>query len=85
MKVTFSSGFQKDIKKAKDKTLARIILEVIELFEQANTLEDIPNIKKLKGHTTAYRYRKGKYRIGFYFEDDTILFAAFLSREKIYR
>jgi len=47
-------------------------------------LNDVPNIKKLKGHPSAFRYRKGKYRIGFYLKNDTIEFAAFDNRGKIY-
>ena len=37
---------------------------------KANNLTEIPNIKQLKGHSSAFRYRKGKYRIGFYLEDE---------------
>lgn len=85
MKIEFLSGFEKDLSRTKDKKLATIILDCIDLFENASKLEDIPNIKKLRGHTTAYRYRKGKYRIGFYLEDNTILFAAFAPRNKIYK
>ena len=84
MKIEFKSGFEKDLSLTRDKTLARIILECIALVDKANKLNDVPNIKKLKGHSSAFRYRKGKYRIGFYFEDETITFAAFDRRDKIY-
>jgi mRNA interferase RelE/StbE len=84
MKVEFLSGFEKDLSLNRDKALAKLILGCIDLFEKASKINDVPNIKKLKGHSTAFRYRKGKYRIGFYFEDDTIVFAAFDSRDKIY-
>ena len=85
MEVKFLSGFNKDLSLLSDKTLAKLIFQCIQLFEKANTLSEIPNIKKLKGHPTAYRYRKGKYRIGFYVEKNTILFAAFAPRGKIYK
>jgi mRNA interferase RelE/StbE len=84
MKVEFLSGFEKDLSLTRDKVLAKIILECIGLFEKADKIKDVPNIKKLRGHSSAFRYRKGKYRIGFYFEDETILFAAFDTRDKIY-
>ena len=84
MKIEFLSGFEKSLSLTRDKVLAKIILECIDLFEKANKISDIPNIKKLKGHSSAYRYRKGKYRIGFYFEEETIIFAAFDTRDKIY-
>lgn len=85
MNVEFLSGFEKELAATHDKTLAKIIFDCIQIFENAKSLGDIPNIKKLKGHTTAYRYRKGKYRIGFYFENETVIFAAFAPRDKIYR
>ena len=85
MNIEFSEGFDKDIAKSKDKKLALILLKCIELFENANDLDDISNIKKMKGHTSAFRYRKGKYRIGFYYENNIVLFAAFLPRDKIYK
>lgn len=84
MKVVFLSGFEKDLTHTRDKMLAQIILDCIELFENAQHIKEIPNIKKLKGHSSAYRYRKGKYRIGFYLEDETIEFAAFDTRDRIY-
>ena len=84
MKVEFLSGFQKDLTQTRDKILAGIILDCIALFEKAEKLSDVPNIKQLKGHPSAYRYRKGKYRIGFYLEENTVVFAAFDNRDKIY-
>ena len=86
MKVEFLSGFDKDLSHIRDKMLAKIIHQCIDLFENANKISDVPNIKQLKGHTNAFRFRKGKYRIGFYLEDDeTIVFAAFDTRDKIYQ
>lgn len=85
MNVEFVSGFEKELAGTQDKKLAKIIFDCIHLFEKAKNLVDIPNLKKLKGHSTAYRYRKGKYRIGFYFENETAIFAAFAPRDKIYR
>ena len=84
MKVEFLSGFEKDLSNTRDKILAKIILECIDRFEKANKISEVPNIKRLKGHPSAFRYRKGKYRIGFYLEDQTIVFAAFDTRDKIY-
>jgi len=55
------------------------------MFEKANSLNDLPNIKKLKGHPSAFSFRKGKYRIGFYMESEKVVFAAFDTREKIYQ
>ena len=85
MKVRFLSPFEKELSQLRDKVLSRIILDCIELFEKADKISSIPIVKQLKGHPSAYRYRKGKYRIGFYLNDETITFAAFDTRDKIYR
>jgi mRNA interferase RelE/StbE len=85
MKIKFLIGFEKDLSRTRDKKLAQTLLDCIHLFDNAKKLEEIPNIKKLKGHPLAYRYRKGKYRIGFYFENNTITMAAFAPRSKIYK
>jgi hypothetical protein len=53
MKVEFLSGFEKDLSLTHDKVLAKIILDCIEVFEKANKINDVPNIKKLKG---AFQY-----------------------------
>ncbi|HAO10876.1 MAG TPA: plasmid stabilization protein, partial [Planktothrix sp. UBA8407] len=41
--------------------------------------------KKLKGDDNAYRLRVGDYRIGFYFDGETVTFARVLHRKDIYR
>ncbi|XZN91975.1 MAG: type II toxin-antitoxin system RelE family toxin [Microcoleus sp.] len=48
-----------------------------------NDLQTIVNLKKLKGDDNAYRL--GDYRIGFYFDGETVTFARVLHRKDIYR
>ena len=85
MKVKFLTGFERDISHLNDKVLSKIIIDCVEVFEKADNIRAIPNVKQLKGHPSAFRYRKGKYRIGFYLEDNIITFAACDTRDKIYR
>lgn len=54
-------------------------------MESIDSLDEIPNIKKLKGHKSAYRIRIGDYRLGFFFENTTIIFARFVHRKDIYK
>jgi len=35
------------------------------LFEKAEKLSDVPNVKQLKGHPSAYRYRKENSELAF--------------------
>ena len=85
MKVEFLSGFERDLSHTRDKMLAKLVLDCIDLFEKADKIIEVPNVKRLKGHPSAFRYRKGKYRIGFYLENQIIVFAAFDTRDKIYQ
>ena len=54
-------------------------------MEKTDSLERIPNTKKLKGHKTAYRARIGDYRLGFFFENSTLTLARFVHRKDIYK
>jgi mRNA-degrading endonuclease RelE of RelBE toxin-antitoxin system len=47
-------------------------------------MHNIANLKKLKGHLTAYRIRSGDYRIGIFIENKVVIFACFAHRKDIY-
>ncbi|MBY0435624.1 MAG: hypothetical protein K2U26_16105 [Cyclobacteriaceae bacterium] len=85
MNVVFLKAFEKELAKTKDKKLALSIKGFIELMESSDSLQGIPQIKKLSGHKTAYRIRMGDYRLGFYFSANTITLAALGHRKEIYR
>ncbi|MBP9665285.1 MAG: hypothetical protein KBD94_11735 [Pyrinomonadaceae bacterium] len=85
MKVEFLKRFSKDIDEITVRSVRSALKRVIELMESADTLGKIPNTKKLKGHKTAYRIRVGEYRLGFFFENKTIILARFVNRKDIYK
>jgi mRNA interferase RelE/StbE len=85
MKVEFLKKFSKDLDDLRLKSAKEALTKVIELMESADSLDKIPHTKKLKGHKTAYRTRVGDYRLGFFFENATILLARFLHRKDIYQ
>ena len=85
MKVEFLAQFERDLSAVRDKSLKDEIFKVITLLEQARTLRDVPNVKKLKGYKSSYRLRVGNYRIGFRLERSVIELARFLDRKEIYR
>lgn len=85
MRVKFGKLFSKDLLKIKDSTLKEDIVEVIVLLENSESIQSISNIKKMKGHSEAYRIRIGKYRLGFYFDGEVIELARFAKREDIYK
>ena len=85
MKVEFLRRFSKDLDDVKTRSVKQSVIRLIELMEAIDALDKIPNTKKLKGHRSAYRTRVGDYRLGFFFENSTILLARFLHRKDIYK
>jgi mRNA interferase RelE/StbE len=85
MKVEFLKSFSKDLDSVNSKSAKKSLLRVIETLEQATDLNSVANIKKLKGHKSAYRVRIGDYRLGFFAVGSILLLARFLHRKDIYK
>jgi mRNA-degrading endonuclease RelE of RelBE toxin-antitoxin system len=85
MTVEFLAKFLKDLEKLKAPRLKESIVKTIEQLESAENLSEIPNIKKLKGHKSAYRIKLGDYRIGFFLEETTIELARVVHWKDIYK
>jgi len=77
--------FFKDLLKIKDSTLKKDIVEAIGSLENSESIQNVSNIKKIRGHSEAYRIRIGKYRLGFYFDGEVIELVRFVKREDIYK
>jgi len=74
----------KQLRNLRDPKLADAIDNAIRNVEQAESPQGIKQIKKLKGHQTAYRIRCGDYGIGVFIANNTVLFATVLPRKDIY-
>lgn len=86
MKVEYLPTFLKDLKALKSTPVFEQVKAVV--FAEIPNLTDLQtlvNLKKIKGDDNAYRLRVGDYRIGFYFDDETITFVRVLHRKDIYR
>jgi mRNA interferase RelE/StbE len=84
MQVDYTSRFEKRFDALRDDNLRLRLRDVVLRVESATTIRDIPNLKKLKGHQTAYRIRVGDFRIGLFIEGDAVIFADFDHRKDIY-
>lgn len=86
MKTNYLPTFIKDIKALKStpfySTIKTLVFQEILTYRNLN---EIGNLKKLKGENNAYRIRVSDYRIGFFLESDTIIFARVLHRREFYR
>ena len=85
MKLIIEKSFEKDISKINDKKIRNSVADCLDSIKQLTTLTDIPNCRKLKKSKTANRIRIGDYRLGFYFENQTIEVVRFLHRSDIYK
>jgi len=85
MKVTFKKSFVKDLRKSRERALGMRVRELIESIERASSLQEIPNLRHLKGAMGYYRIRVGDYRIGLYVKGETVTLIRFLHRKDIYR
>jgi mRNA interferase RelE/StbE len=83
--IEFRKTFEKDLRKINDRSLLAKVKSVIIAVEAANSLDDIANLKKLKGDEGYFRIRIGDYRLGLFLDGETILFVRIIHRREFYR
>ena len=62
-----------------------ILLMKFDEISRVEKLSDLRNCKKLTGHQAAYRIKLNHYRIGFYFQNNTVELVRVLDRKNIYK
>jgi mRNA interferase RelE/StbE len=85
MKVLYEKAFWRDIKKLRDQNVLDNLALVIEKIKKATDLSVLGDIKKLKGHPSAFRIKVDDYRLGFFLENDQVILTRFLNRKDIYK
>ncbi len=85
MQIVFLSKFSKDLEKIKSNKLKTSVLGIVESLEKINELKEMPNLKKMKGHNTAYRIRIGEYRLGLFIDNNELILARLVHRKDIYK
>ena len=85
MNVLYDKRFLKDIEASNDKHLKQQVETIISEIEKMEQLTALRNLKKMKGHKSAYRIRIGNYRLGFFFENHTVICTRLLNRRDIYK
>jgi mRNA interferase RelE/StbE len=83
--VQFKASFAKDLRNIKNRDALNRIREAVEELEKAQSLQNITNIKKLRGGANYYRLRVGEHRIGLIVEGDKAICVRCLDRKEIYR
>jgi mRNA interferase RelE/StbE len=85
MKTAFKTSFVRDLKKIKNQQILILVSSSIEAAEKCQSVNDISNIKQLKGAKNHFCIRIGTYRIGLALEDDKLYFVRCLLRKDIYK
>lgn len=84
MNVSFSSYFNRQLKKIKEPDVLERVYECIIQVETAENLSQIHQLKKMSGFKDAYRIKIGNYRIGVFIDGNHVTFAAIAHRKDIY-
>jgi mRNA interferase RelE/StbE len=83
MKVLYEKAFWRDIKKLRDQNVLDNLALVLEEIKKTTDLSVLGDIKKLKGHPSAFRIKVDDYRLGFFLENDQVILTRFLNRKDI--
>lgn len=84
MIIEIDDSFKKDFLKIKNNDIRKRIISKIETIEKVDFLDEITNIKKLKGFEKYYRIRLWDYRIWFEYNKEKIILIRVRSRKDIY-
>lgn len=85
MKIVYSKAIVKDVRKIKNQKLIDEIELTIKNIKHAKTINEIPHLLKMKGHSSAYRIRIGDFRLGIYAGNESVELARFVKRNDIYK
>lgn len=86
MEVEYRQAFLKDLKQLKSSSSYQSIYDLaFTTLPSINTLQDIPDIKAMKGYAGRYRIRIGDYRIGIEVNESVIEIMRVLHRREFYR
>lgn len=85
MKAEFLKQFYKDLNKITLQSTLDDIIASVKNVEEAASMREIKNFKRLKGYKNVYRIKVGDYRIGVFIENDVVEFARIVHRKDIYR
>ena len=85
MIVKIDKSLQKDIKKVNNQSIKNKLAKIIESIQNAKSIKEIPQLKKLKGSKEFYRIRINNYRLGIRIQNEELILVRLLHRKDIYR
>lgn len=86
LKVEYRQLFLKDLKKLKKQLIYQQVFDLVfNILPKINSLQDLTQIKVMKGYPNRYRIRLGDYRVGIEINQDKIEIMRVLHRREFYR
>jgi mRNA interferase RelE/StbE len=86
LEVQYRQLFLKDLKKLRKQPVYDQIYELaFTTLPDARSLQEITNIKAMKGSSDRYRIRVGDYRVGIAVQENSIEMMRVLHRREFYR
>ena len=85
MKTAYRKRFLKDMARLLVNIRQQVKTFSFETMPQADTLERVGNVEKMKGYANCYKVRFGSFRIGLTVREGTIFSERVLHRKDIYR
>ena len=84
MNIEIRKSFEKDSAKL-PLAVQMQLSKIIETIIKSEKPSEIPSCKKMTGYKNAYRIRLNRYRIGFFFQNQTVELVRVLDRKDIYK
>jgi mRNA interferase RelE/StbE len=85
LKTSFRASFYRDVKRIRDERILAGVRQAILDIETVAQWSNVPEVKKIKGATNAFRIRVDNFRIGLFIENDLAEFVRVLPRRDVYR
>ena len=86
MQVEYRKLFLKDLKKLKKQSIYQQVFNLaFETLPSAEDLQNMSNVKAMKGYSNRYRIRISDYRIGIEVSGDRVEMMRVLHRKEFYR
>jgi mRNA-degrading endonuclease RelE of RelBE toxin-antitoxin system len=86
LQVEYRQLFLKDLKKLKKQPIYKKVVNLaFDILPSAEDLQNIGNVKAMKGHPNRYRIRIGDYRVGIEVSGDLLEVMRVLHRKEFYR
>jgi mRNA interferase RelE/StbE len=85
VKFRVDKSFAKDVDKINDGNVLKKLRAFLSFLENAESIHEIPHIKKIEGYDSFYRIKIGDYRLGMEVSRREVVLIRFLHRKDIYR